>query len=327
MIRRFTKKVCGARKRAIALVTATVLFAALSSAAAFATEKTVILNDNGKTYEYKTMTQTVATFFEDNDIKLVETDAVSPGLLSPTYDGIEITIERAKAVVIVTDGEVNTVETTADTVEQLLLDENYYVGAGDSVTPALSASVLDGMTVEIERAKLVTFTREGGTWQEYSFSDTVKEFLQEVGIELDRYERTEPSLNAKITDGITVDIIYEKPDNVITFSNGDTITFSAVYDFVATAYTASAEENGGYAGMSATGIPLRRGIVAVDPKVIPLHSKLYVVAEDGTSWIYGNSYAADTGGAIKGNRIDLLMDTTYECNSFGRRKCKVYVLE
>ncbi len=68
------------------------------------------------------------------------------------------------------------------------------------------------------------------------------------------------------------------------------------------------------------GLRLRRGIVAVDPSVIPLRSKLYIPE-------YGYGIAGDTGGWIKGNRIDLCYDTRQECFRFGRKKVDVYILE
>ena len=96
-------------------------------------------------------------------------------------------------------------------------------------------------------------------------------------------------------------------------------------DCQATAYDMSPEENGGYAGQSATGVPLEKGVIAVDPRVIPLGTRVYVEAIDG-SWSYGYAVAADTGGAIKGNRVDLCYRTQYECIQFGRRPCRVYIL-
>ncbi|AOQ24566.1 hypothetical protein MTAT_19090 [Moorella thermoacetica] len=80
---------------------------------------------------------------------------------------------------------------------------------------------------------------------------------------------------------------------------------------LATAYTASSEE-GTADGRTATGIKVRRGVVAVDPKVIPLGTKLYIEG-------YGEAIAADTGGAIKGNKIDLFMDSKQEALRWGRR--------
>jgi 3D (Asp-Asp-Asp) domain-containing protein len=57
-----------------------------------------------------------------------------------------------------------------------------------------------------------------------------------------------------------------------------------------------------------------------------LGTKLYIESADG-SYVYGTAIAADTGGAIKGNRIDLCYNTRSEAISFGRRQMKVYILK
>ena len=76
---------------------------------------------------------------------------------------------------------------------------------------------------------------------------------------------------------------------------------------------------------TATGTLVRHGVVAVDPSVIPLGSRLYIVTNDGYV-NYGYAVAEDTGGAIKGNRIDLYFDSVQQCMTFGRRECTVYIL-
>ena len=68
------------------------------------------------------------------------------------------------------------------------------------------------------------------------------------------------------------------------------------------------------------GYTLQRGLVAVDPKVIPLRTRLYIPG-------YGYAYAADTGNMIKGKRIDISLDTKEESEKFGKRPMKVYVLD
>ena len=68
------------------------------------------------------------------------------------------------------------------------------------------------------------------------------------------------------------------------------------------------------------------GTVAVDPRVIPLGTKLYITSADG-SYVYGYCIAGDTGGAIKGNRVDLFLGNESECRSFGRRQMLVYILD
>ena len=84
----------------------------------------------------------------------------------------------------------------------------------------------------------------------------------------------------------------------------------------ASAYTA---DDPGNSGFTATGLRLRRGMVSVDPDVIPLGSQLYIEG-------YGYATAEDTGGSIVGNRIDLAMDSITEALNFGRREVVVYVL-
>lgn len=66
-------------------------------------------------------------------------------------------------------------------------------------------------------------------------------------------------------------------------------------------------------------------VIAVDPKIIPLNSKVYVEGLNG-AWDYGHAVAADTGSAIKELKIDLYMDTHTEALEWGRRKVNVYVL-
>ena len=74
-------------------------------------------------------------------------------------------------------------------------------------------------------------------------------------------------------------------------------------------------------GITATGLKARYGVVAVDPRFIPLGTKLYV---DG----YGYAIAADTGGAIKGNRIDLCVDSKHQARSIASYKpIHVYIID
>ena len=92
----------------------------------------------------------------------------------------------------------------------------------------------------------------------------------------------------------------------------------AVYSMVSTAYTAYSAQ--AYpTGRTATGIPARYGVVAVDPHVIPLGTLLYIER-------YGTAIAADTGSSIVGNRIDLCMDSYQRAIDWGRRPVRVYIL-
>ncbi len=92
--------------------------------------------------------------------------------------------------------------------------------------------------------------------------------------------------------------------------------YSRVLTMEASAYSSQDPGNGNY---TATGSRLKKGIVSVDPRLIPLGTRLYVEG-------YGYAVADDVGGAIKGHRIDLAYDSRSEALQFGRQTVKVYVL-
>ena len=112
---------------------------------------------------------------------------------------------------------------------------------------------------------------------------------------------------------------------------GDNFSYSKVINCNATAYDLSFQSCGkrpgqsGY-GITASGTQAQYGTVAVDPRVIPLGTRMYIESADG-SFVYGYCVAEDTGGAIKGNKVDLFFNTNSECLQFGRRSVKVYILD
>ena len=112
----------------------------------------------------------------------------------------------------------------------------------------------------------------------------------------------------------------ETSGNVIMTSSGESYTYVDVMTCSATAYTCE-----GYVGHTYSGTLARVGAIAVDPTVIPLGTKMYVVSNDG-QYVYGYCVAEDIGGGIKGNKIDLYFDTYAECWDFGVRMCTVYIL-
>ena len=106
-------------------------------------------------------------------------------------------------------------------------------------------------------------------------------------------------------------------------------------DMNATAYClckkccGKSENSPGY-GATASGLRIIPNtgmkVIAVDPKVIPLGTKVYVQGLNGAG-DYGYAIAADTGGAIKSNKIDLYYDTHTQALKWGRKKVRVYILQ
>ncbi|MFB6366005.1 stalk domain-containing protein [Paenibacillus elgii] len=105
--------------------------------------------------------------------------------------------------------------------------------------------------------------------------------------------------------------------------------YSKMIEVNATAYTASPAENGGYGPVDYMGNPLRLGTIAVDPSVIPLGSKVLIKGYSYMGLPANGLYATatDTGGAIKGNRIDIFLpESRAQAKLFGMQNVQVYVL-
>jgi len=108
-------------------------------------------------------------------------------------------------------------------------------------------------------------------------------------------------------------------------NTGKTVNFSSIMTGTCTAYT---EAPGSAGAITSTGKHAAYGLVAVNPKVIPYGTKMYICSPDG-SVVYGYAIAADTGGALMANKIlvDLYYNSEKECNNFGRRPMNVYILD
>ena len=166
---------------------------------------------------------------------------------------------------------------------------------------------------------------------------TVSEFLSEQRIALGEKERLSTALTTHLTDGMHLVILQAgetKAPVVVTTAqptvNRGTLSsrsFGAnlarfegkkVLTLSATGYGPG--ENGAWGNRTATGGRVRYGVVAVDPRVIKLGTRLWVEG-------YGECVAADTGGAIKGLRIDLAFDSDRTANAYGRRTVRVVFLD
>ncbi|WP_243458126.1 3D domain-containing protein [Sporosarcina sp. Te-1] len=106
-----------------------------------------------------------------------------------------------------------------------------------------------------------------------------------------------------------------------TPSRSDTDNVVKEFTVSASAYTANCN---GCSGVTSTGINLKKNpdvkVIAVDPKVIPLGTKVHVEG-------YGYAIAGDTGSAIKGNKIDVFFSSKSEAYEWGRKKVKIKILE
>lgn len=125
-----------------------------------------------------------------------------------------------------------------------------------------------------------------------------------------------------IDDPLKDVITNQDGSGYLLFASGQTLSFSSTKPMTATAYTTG---DPGVGTITASGTVVHVGVAAVDKKVIPLGTRMFVVTNDGI--VYGTAVAEDTGSAVRDDIIDLYHDTHTECINFGRRSCTVYFLD
>lgn len=273
--------------------------------------QTVQIVYSGNTLRVSTYGETVEAMLNRLEIKLAKEDLLSESLSTSTYDGMVLKITRSV--------------TTQETYTVLLPYETEY--CYDASLPEGEQVVLtQGSEGRIQRTDNVHYL-DGQEVSRTTVSETVicqpVNTLIAIGcaVELPDYPSDEkpdqPTVEAPPVSNMP--IIGE---NTITTPEGDVLTFTHCDQFVATAYHNS---DPGCTIWTAIGTLCRVGAIAVDPKVIPYGTRMYIVTNDG-QYIYGIAVAEDCGSAIKGNRVDLYFDTTDECHRFGIRDCTVYFL-
>ncbi len=310
----------------------------------------VVINDNGHTIAVKTMKTTVKEVLEQTGIKVDKTDYVSmpfDAKLTKIHENV-ISIKRAVPVSITVDGKVLDVKTYKDTVKEVLKDNNITVDSDDKfVGSQLGDKIVSNMNISIVRVEektvtetssipFKTITKESNRLDK-GVRNTVRQGKEGVREKLYKVVYEDGKQTAK---QLIKDVISTNPLNCIVevgtvlnykTSRGETLRFSKVMDMRATSYTASFADTGkrpgepGF-GITATGARVKRGIIAVDPRVIPLGTRVYIEVP-GKAADYGYAVAADTGGAIKGNKIDVYLESGSQVSAWGVKRVKVYILK
>lgn len=311
------------KKFAAVVLTAIMIISVFGAAAEQGTIVTV--QHDAAVYSYATAAETVGEFLEEEGITLKENDQINFEFTAPVEAGMHIEIKTAKFITVHEGETTYGMITYESTVEGTLTDFNAPLREYDGCYPERDEFVYDGSHIWVARANQVTFTRSGSSLSYHSHAETVGRFLEEIGVVVGDDEMVVPEMSTPMYNGISIRI-SDKIDAMSTLDFGfDLSDATKVITCKATAYTSAADECGPWAdGYTATGAKCEVGVVAVDPRVIPLGTKLYIEAVDG-SFVYGFCSAEDTGGAIKGNKVDLAMNTKSECFQFGRRDVRVYV--
>jgi 3D (Asp-Asp-Asp) domain-containing protein len=257
----------------------------------------VITVDNcGELIEVNTFGETVGELLERLDIPTNGCFQVSHSLQMPTSDGLQL------QVICQTERE-------EVRVENVPYQTRYCQSAGLAVgQEEVIVAGADGQKRIVELVSYTNYEEQTRTLVEESVLREPVDRIVVVGT------GTEGKLNKKAP---------AIGDGVIVLPTGEILTYSSTGKYKSTAYT---HTDAGCDMITATGSVVRVGTVAVDPKVIPYGTRMYIVSNDG-KYIYGLSAAEDCGGGIKGNRLDLYFPTTSECFKFGVRGCTVYFLD
>jgi 3D (Asp-Asp-Asp) domain-containing protein len=298
----------------------------------------VLFQSQGTQTQHVSSAQTVGAFLRERGITPGPRDYVHPAADTPLTDNVLVEYSPAVPVRLVTASGTKTIITTADDVGALLEEQGIHLGKHDIVRPSLADPIVAYGTIRIARVVKWVATEKRRvaerTIHEIDFSlppgkvKVVRHGQPGVALTMVDYTQTDGKLHKRV---MSTRILRKPQTRVIAEGVG---TSNAIADFarhglektsyiasgalsmVATAYTAGCA---GCSGYTATGYRAGHGIVAVDPSVIPLGTRLYIPG-------YGFAIAGDTGGAIRGNRIDLGFDSLSDAIQFGRRPVKVYTL-
>lgn len=321
----------------------------------FGTVNTFTVSDGEKTYKVRTLSTDV-----ESAINVAGFNSEKYKVMSVNAKGGATHINLAYTFpVYITMGD-NTVETHAikATVGDILKNAGYNVDQYDMVEPSLDTVVTDTAYIDYTNIDYVT-----GSYTE-AIPHTVKKVyskkMDEGKTELKAGVDGEQQIyyTAKVVNGVTVETVIDKTvtlsapvDGVKTIgtkkattavttsenvravstlvplapieldANGNPVNFKKKMTVQATAYT--------YTGNNcATGVAPQPGYIAVNPKIIPYGTKMYIKTSDG-SYIYGYAVAADTGGFVRSRptNVDLFMASQAACRAFGRRNVEIYILE
>ena len=300
----------------------------------------VTFDSQGTVTQHVTSAPTVGEFLTERGIVVGERDYLAPAADVPLSDKLTITYRPAVHVTIVGSHLRRETVSNAEDVGALLEEQNIRVGHSDVVTPALADSIPANGTVHITRIVMWNRTEKRKIAEriehrlDFSMTPgTTKIVSSGTPGERDVMVRFTQRDDGKVEKAVLSSYVVKPPrPRIIAEGIGEFEAFkrfaehgvqqtayvaAAALDMVATAYTAYCT---GCSGITAIGRPAGHGIVAVDPSVIPLGARLYIPG-------YGFAIAGDTGGAIRGHRIDLGFNSMRDAMLFGRREVVVYRLK
>ncbi|WP_339263446.1 ubiquitin-like domain-containing protein [Solibacillus sp. FSL W7-1472] len=300
--------------------------------------KEVVISVDGNQSKVWTTENVVKNILEEANIEVTEHDLVSQSLDTEVGADNKIDIQKAFQLTLVDGKKERQVWSTSTTVANFLKQQEVQLGESDRVDKGLEEVITPNDKIAVVRVEKVTdVVEESVDFAIEKKNDSSllkgKEKVVSEG-KKGKVERTYSIVkeNGKVVSKkLASEKVIKKPKTkvvsvgtkVVTANVSRSTEPSSGKEFYVTA-TAYTPNCAGCSGISAAGLNLRANpdmkVIAVDPNVIPLGTKVWVEG-------YGNAVAADTGGAIKGNKIDVLVPTTSKAKSWGRKKVRIKVLK
>ncbi len=249
---------------------------------------------------------TVGELLEKLSLTIGENDVVSSAIDASIISDMKIAIDRHETNVY-TETKIIPHETEKKNNDKLTK------GTEKVTTEGVDGEVLRTITEKYINGVLVS--------SELTSEEVTKEAVTEI-IEIGTAEvktETKPVTNNSSTSSSNASTVTPNANGkggVYTDSKGNSYEYLYYIDVIATAYGYSA------GSVTATGKKVAKGMMAVDPKIIPYGTRCYVTGSYGDM---GVLVAEDCGG-FKGNRIDIFLGDDYSCVQFGRRSMRVYIL-
>ncbi|NRU36276.1 3D domain-containing protein [Clostridium beijerinckii] len=327
-------------KAKIIIGTIAIAFVVVTAVTIMSIRKTLVISIDGKEATFVTYKGTVKGVLQENGIEVSPKDKVQPSLESKVSEKETIKVKKAVPVDIKAGGMEVQLQTAEDTVEDMLdAEKNTLKDQGiefdkdvDEVSPSLESKLEGNESVQLVKVETKDVTEK----QPINF-DTIVEKDENLDSSVQKVKSEGVNGEKQITyqiiykDGVEIsrnvkstktilepqnEVVVKGTGQVYASRGGDRITYKKKINCTATAYSNHST--------TATGrTPVRNqggmSTIAVDPSVIPLGSKVYVEG-------YGYAIASDTGGAIKGDRIDIYINSSNECDSWGRRSVDVLVV-
>lgn len=299
---------------------------------------TITINNCGEEQTISLAKGTVEEALNRTGITLAENQSVTPSLNTVITGDMDIYVYNSKNIKLTTNGTEMTVKAPEGTVENALNILGYEITDDDILNVDKNAQIEDDMKITLKK---VTYVDEKST-EKISYKTVEKDSddimtgeseVSQKGVDGEK----KVTKRCKYIDGkydstkVIDEKVTKKPvDKIVlngtkrgttTDTSGAPVSYSYMVSGSGTAYTAAP------GALTATGVPVYEGGVAVNPAIIPYGSKLYIEAADG-SHVYGYATAVDTGGALMDGSaiVDLFYFSYDDCVSFGRRDVNVYVL-